>query len=77
MARQPTSCKGRKFARASPHFAEKIFFMIPEVTKGVARESRWKDGNFFGVSDRSDELVGAERHAQGSNSQTPRGHRTS
>ena len=53
--------------------------MVPGVTKGVARvEPRWEDGIFLGVSDRSDELhVGTERHAQGSNSQTPRGHRTS
>ena len=28
--------KGRKFARALPHFAEKILFMIPGVTKGGA-----------------------------------------
>ena len=38
--------KGRKFARALPHFAEKILFMIPGITKGVARaESRWEDGS--------------------------------
>ena len=44
--------KGRKFARALPHFAEKILFMIPRVTKGAARvEPRWEDGIFFGVSD--------------------------
>ena len=49
--------KGRKFARALPHFAENILFMIPGVTKGVARvEPRWEDGIFLGVSDRSDEL---------------------
>ena len=55
--------KGRKFARALPHFAEKILFMIPGVTKGAARvEPRWEDGIFLGVSDRSDELyVGTER----------------
>ena len=55
--------KGRKFARALPHFADKIFFMILGVTKGVARvEPRWEDGIFLGVSDRSDELnVGTER----------------
>ena len=45
-----TACelrKGRKFARALPHFAEKILFMIPGVTKGVARvEPRWEDGIF-------------------------------
>ena len=71
--------KGRKFARALPHFAEKILFVIPGVTKGVARvEPRWEAGMFLGVSDRSDELcAGTERHAQGSNSQTSRGHRTS
>ena len=66
-----TACelrKGRKFARALPHFAEKILSMIPGVTKGVARvEPRWEDGIFLGVSDQSDELyVGTERHAQGS-----------
>ena len=45
--------KGRKFARALPHFAWKILFMIPGVTKGVARvEPRWEDGTFLGVSDR-------------------------
>ena len=34
--------KGRKFARALPHFTEKMLFMIPGVTKGVARvETRW------------------------------------
>ena len=44
---------GRRFARALPHFAEKILFMIPGVTKGVARvEPRWEDGIFLGVSDR-------------------------
>ena len=60
-----TACglrKGRRFARALPYFAEKILFMIPGVTKGVARvEPRWEDGIFLGVSDRSDELyVGTE-----------------
>ena len=52
-----------KFARALPHFAEKILFTIPGVTKGVAGvEPRWEDGIFLGVSDRSDELyVGTER----------------
>ena len=55
--------KGRKFARALPHFAEKILLMVPGVTKGVARvEPRWEAGIFLGVSDRSDELyVGTER----------------
>ena len=55
--------KGRKFARALPHFAEKILFTVPGVTKSVARvEPRWEDGIFLGVSDRSDELyVGTER----------------
>ena len=55
--------KGRKFARVLPHFAEKILFMIPGLTKGVARvEPRWEDGIFLGVSDRSDELyVGTKR----------------
>ena len=55
--------KGRKFARALPHFAEKIPCMIPGVTKGVARvEPRWEDGIFLGESDRSEELyVGTER----------------
>ena len=55
--------KGRKFARALPHFAEKILFMIPGVTKGVARvEPRWEDGIFLAVSGRSDGLhVGTER----------------
>ena len=55
--------KGRRFARALPYFAEKILFMIPGVTKGVARvEPRWEDGIFLGVSDRSDEFyVGTER----------------
>ena len=50
--------------------------MIPGVTNGVARvEPRWEYGIFLGVSDRSDELfVGTERHAQGSNSHTSRGH---
>ena len=48
--------KERKFERALPHFVEKIRFMIPGVTKGVARvEPRWEDGIFLGVSDRSDE----------------------
>ena len=61
-----TACelrKGRKFARALPHFVEKMLFMIPGVTQGVARvEPRWEDGIFLGVSDRSDELcVGTER----------------
>ena len=36
--------KGRKFARALPHFAEKILFMIPGVTKGVARVERKMGG---------------------------------
>ena len=31
--------KGRKFARALPHFAEKILFMIPGVTKGIVSSS--------------------------------------
>ena len=55
--------KGRRFARALQYLAEKILFMIPGVTKGVARvEPRWEDGIFLGVSDRSDELyVGTER----------------
>ena len=55
--------KGHKFARAPPHFAEKILFMVPGVTKGVTRvEPRWEDGIFLGVSDPSDELhVGTER----------------
>ena len=36
--------KGGKFARALPHFAEKILFMVPGVAKGVARvEPRWED----------------------------------
>ena len=46
----------------------KILFMIPGVTKSVARvEPRWDDGVCLGVSYRSDELhVGTERvrHAQ-------------
>ena len=43
--------KVRKFARALPHFAEKILFMISGVTKGVARvEPRWEDGIFLGVT---------------------------
>ena len=47
------SCaRGRKFARALPHFAEKILFMIPGVTKGASGvEPRWEDGVFLGVSD--------------------------
>ena len=55
--------KGRKFARALPHCAEKILSMVPGATKGVARvEPRWEDGIFLGVSDRSGELhVGTER----------------
>ena len=54
--------KGRRFARALPYFAEKILFMIPGVTKGVARvEPRWEDGIFLGVSDRSDELYRERR----------------
>ena len=61
-----TACelrKGRKFARALPQIAEKILFMVPGVSKGVARvEPSWEDGVFLGVSDRSDELyVGTER----------------
>ena len=54
---------GRKFARALSHFAEKILFMIPGVTKNVARvEPRWEDGIILGVFDRSDELyVDTER----------------
>ena len=53
----------RKFARAMPHFAEKILFMIPGVTKSVVRvEPRWEAGIFLGVSDWSDEFyVGIER----------------
>ena len=49
IARQPASCaRSAKFARALPHFAEKIFFMVPGVTKGVASvEWRWEDGIFF------------------------------
>ena len=40
-----------------PHFAENNLFIIPGVTKNVARvEPRWEDGIFLGVSDRSDEL---------------------
>ena len=55
--------KGRKFARALPHFAEKILVVVPGVTKGVVRVgARWEDGIFLDVSDRSDELhVGTER----------------
>ena len=55
--------KGRKFGRALPLFVEKILFMVPGVTKGIARvEPRWEDGVFLGVSDRSDELyVGTEK----------------
>ena len=61
-----TACellKGRKFARALPHFAEKTLFMNPGVTKSVAKvEPRWEDGIFVGVSDRSDGLhVSTER----------------
>ena len=54
--------KGRKFARALPHFVEKILFMVPGVTRGVARvDPRWEDGIFLGVSDWSNELcVGTE-----------------
>ena len=71
--------KERKFARALPHFAEEILFMIPGVTKSVARvEPRCEDGIFHCVSDRSVELhVGTESHAQGSNTQASRVHRTS
>ena len=49
--------------RALPLFAEKILFMIPRATKGVARvEPRWEDGISLGVFDRSDELyVGTDR----------------
>ena len=64
MVRQLSSCaRGRKFAGALPHFEGKILFMVPGVTKCVARvEPRWEDGVFLGVSDRSDELcVGTER----------------
>ena len=63
MARQPMSC-ARTEVRASPAaFCGEILFMIPGVTKGVARvEPRWEDGIFLGVCDRSDEFyVGTER----------------
>ena len=61
-----TACdlrKGRQFAQALPHFAEKILIMVPGVTKGVARvEPRCEDAIFLGASDRSDELyVGRDR----------------
>ena len=56
-SRQPTSCGRGANSREPPHFVEKMLFMIPGVTKGVARvEPRWEDGVFLGVSDRSDEL---------------------
>ena len=54
---------GRKFARALPHFAKKILFMVSGVTKGVC-ESRTEMGrwNLPRMSDGSDELfVGTER----------------
>ena len=36
--------KERKFVRALPHFADKVLFRIPGVTKSVARiEPRWED----------------------------------
>ena len=42
--------KRRKFARALPHFADKILFMIPGVTKSVTSdEPRWEDGIFLCV----------------------------
>ena len=64
-----TACglrKGRKFARSLPHLAEKILFMIPGVTKRLARvDPRWEDGIFLGVCDQSDELyAGTEREAR-------------
>ena len=64
-----------KFARALPHFAEKILFIVPGVTKSVARvEPRWEDGVFVGASARNDELhLGAQRHAQGSDTWASRG----
>ena len=66
--------KGRKVARALPHFAGKILFMILGVTKSVSGvEPRWEDGIFLGVFDQSDELcVGTERLARGSNTQASR-----
>ena len=49
--------KGRKYARALLHFAEKILFMILGFAKVVARvEPRWEDGIFLGVSDQRVEL---------------------
>ena len=70
--------KGRKFARALPHFPEKILFMIPGVTKGVARvEPRWEDGIFLGVSDLSDEHVAQRGMHKVRHTQTSRGYRTS
>ena len=72
--------KGRKFARALPHFVEK--------TSSYSLESRkvWRESNHdgrtessLGVSDRSDELyVGTERGMHKVlNSQKWRGHTTS
>ena len=47
--------EGRKFARALPHFAEKIFFIIPGLP-------RCEDGIILVVSDPRDELyVGTKR----------------
>ena len=66
--------KGRKFVRALPDFAEKVPFMIPGVTKSVARiEPRLEDGTFLGVSDRRDELhVFTARHARSRRSDVAR-----
>ena len=64
MARQPTSCaRGVSSREQCRTLRIRILFMIPGVTKGVARvEPRWEDGIFLGVSDRSDQLhVGTKR----------------
>ena len=76
MARQPKNCARDASSREHCRILQKKKLLRdPGGTKGVARvEPRWEDGIFLGVSDPSGHR---ERHAQGSNSQTSRGHRTS
>ena len=73
------AAQGAQVRKGTAAFCGEDPLRDPWSHKGVARvEPMWEDGIFLGVSNRSDELyVGRERHAQGSNSQTPRGHRTS
>ena len=71
--------KGRKFARALPHLAEKILFMIPGPRKEsqVLNQEGRTESSLVCPTGVTSSTWDRERHAQGSNTRASRDYRTS